>query len=133
MPSHYTKNESFASGISKVWCVCSDFHRRGVFIGSWVSSTDLVKAVTHQVVVGRPSHMAGRPIGMASTAFLHRLGLPLLVYTHAHEAVSRTDLKPGRPVGHPLGPLVSGIGTLPPCVRYTPRMTLIFVEFQISL
>jgi hypothetical protein len=26
MPSYYTKNESFASGISKVWCVCSNFH-----------------------------------------------------------------------------------------------------------
>jgi hypothetical protein len=25
-PSYYTRNESFASGISKVWCVCSDFH-----------------------------------------------------------------------------------------------------------
>jgi hypothetical protein len=37
------------------------------------------------------------------------------------------------PAGHPLGPLVSGICTLPPRVRYTPRVTLILVEFQISL
>jgi hypothetical protein len=42
-PSYYTKNERFASGFSKVWCVCSDFHRRGVFIRLWGSSTDLAK------------------------------------------------------------------------------------------
>jgi hypothetical protein len=29
IPSYYTKNKSFASGILKVWCVCSDFHQRG--------------------------------------------------------------------------------------------------------
>jgi hypothetical protein len=34
---------------------------------------------------------------------------------------------------HPLGPLVSGLYTLPPHVRYTPGLTLILVEFQISL
>jgi hypothetical protein len=28
-PSYYTKNESFASGIYKVWCVCVDFHHEG--------------------------------------------------------------------------------------------------------
>jgi hypothetical protein len=48
-PSYYTKNGSFASGISKVWCVASDFHRSGVFIGPWGSSTDLAEVVTHQV------------------------------------------------------------------------------------
>jgi hypothetical protein len=37
------------------------------------------------------------------------------------------------PAGHPLGPLVSGLCTLPFCVRYTPGVTLILVEFQISL
>jgi hypothetical protein len=34
---------------------------------------------------------------------------------------------------HPLSPLVRGLCTLPPCVRYTPGVTLILVEFQISL
>jgi hypothetical protein len=29
-PSYYTKNEILASGISKVWCVCVDFHHEGV-------------------------------------------------------------------------------------------------------
>jgi hypothetical protein len=33
----------------------------------------------------------------------------------------------------PLGPLVSGLCTLPPRVRYTPGVTLFLVEFQISL
>jgi hypothetical protein len=52
---------------------------RGVFIGVQGGVTDLVKSVTHQVVAGRPSHMAGQPCGLASTNFLHRLGLLLLV------------------------------------------------------
>jgi hypothetical protein len=29
MPSYYTKNETFASGISNMWCVCVDFHHEG--------------------------------------------------------------------------------------------------------
>jgi hypothetical protein len=62
---------------------------RGIFIGvqGWV--TDLVKSVTHQVV-------ASRPCGSASTDFLHRLGLPLLVWTRVHEATSQTDIKHGQ-------------------------------------
>jgi hypothetical protein len=67
MPSYYTKNESFASGISKVWCVCSDFHQREVLIEPWGSSTELAKVVTCQVAASQPSHVAGRPGGMAST------------------------------------------------------------------
>jgi hypothetical protein len=52
MPIYYTKNESFASGISKMWCVLS-FPPQGVFIGPWRSSTDFEKLVWHQVVSGR--------------------------------------------------------------------------------
>jgi hypothetical protein len=52
---------------------------RGIFIGPRGSSTDLAEAVTHQVVVGQPSHVVGRLGGEASTDFLHRLGLPLLM------------------------------------------------------
>jgi hypothetical protein len=37
------------------------------------------------------------------------------------------------PAGHPLGPLVSGLCTLPPHVRYIPGVTLILMEFQIFL
>jgi hypothetical protein len=32
-PSYYTKNESFAGGISKMWFVSSHFHHSWVFIG----------------------------------------------------------------------------------------------------
>jgi hypothetical protein len=78
-PSYYTKNESFASGISKMWCVYSDFHQRGVFIGPWGRSIDLAEAVTRQVVADWPSHVAGQPGEMASTVFLHHFGIPLLV------------------------------------------------------
>jgi hypothetical protein len=59
--------------------VCSHFHHRGVFIGSWWSSTNLEKSVWRQVVAGRPSHVAGRLGGAASTDFLHRPCLLFLV------------------------------------------------------
>jgi hypothetical protein len=71
-PSYYTENESFASGISKMWCVSSHFHRGGVFIGPWGSSTDLEKLVWHQLVAGWPG-------GAPSTNFLHCLSILLLV------------------------------------------------------
>jgi hypothetical protein len=59
--------------------VCSNFHRYSVFIGVQGGVTDLVKSVTRQAVAGRPSHVVDRPCGSASTNFLHRLGLPLLM------------------------------------------------------
>jgi hypothetical protein len=98
----------------------------GVFIGTWGSTTDMAKAVTRQVV-------ACWLMSLASTNFLHCLGLPLIVYTHVHEVLVRTDTKVGRPIGHPLEPLVSGLCTLPPHIRFIPEVTLILVEFQISL
>jgi hypothetical protein len=55
--SYYTKNESVASGISKMWCMLR-FPREGVFIGSWGSSTDLAEAVTQKVAAGWPSRMS---------------------------------------------------------------------------
>jgi hypothetical protein len=33
------------------------------------------------------------------------------------------------PPTHPLGPLVSGLYILPPHIKYTPRVTLILMEF----
>jgi hypothetical protein len=62
---------------SRVWCV--DFHCEGVFIGVNGSSTHLEKLVLRQVEAGQPSHVAGRPGGAASTDFLYRLSLLLLV------------------------------------------------------
>jgi hypothetical protein len=61
--------------------VCVDFHREGggVFIGVNGTSTDLEKLIWWQVVAGRPSHMAGRLSGVASTDFLYQLELLLLV------------------------------------------------------
>jgi hypothetical protein len=56
--SYHTKKESFASGISKMWCVYQLSSVGGVFIAPWGSSTDLVEAVTHQV-------------SLASIGFLH--------------------------------------------------------------
>jgi hypothetical protein len=46
---------------------------RGVFIGVQGGVTDLVKLVTRQVVVGRPSHMAGRAWAPSSTDFWLRI------------------------------------------------------------
>jgi hypothetical protein len=73
--------------------------------------------------------MAGRPWSLASTDL--QPGIPLY---HLLESVTRKPthemLQGGasRPGG-----LVSGLCTLPPHVRYTPGVTLILVEFQISL
>jgi hypothetical protein len=102
-----------------MWCVCVLISTcRGVFIGVQGGVTDLVKSVTHQVVIGRNSHVAGRPCGSSSTDILDNVDLPLLMWTCVH---------------HPLGPLVSSLCTLPPRVRYIPGVTLILVKFQISL
>jgi hypothetical protein len=69
MPRYYTKNESFASEISKMWCVCVcvDFHHEGgVLIGVNGISTDLERSVWSQLVAGQPSHVVDRPGGAAS-------------------------------------------------------------------
>jgi hypothetical protein len=91
-PSYYTKNESFASEISKMWCVLISTNR-GVFIVVQGGVTNLVKSLTHQVVVGRPSHMAGRPCGSASTA----VPFPFSC-RRVHEVTGQTDIKHGRSV-----------------------------------
>jgi hypothetical protein len=67
MPSYYTKNGSFASGISKSVVCVLNFISRGVFIGVLGGVTDLIKSVTRQVLAGQPSHVAGRPWSSAST------------------------------------------------------------------
>jgi hypothetical protein len=74
----------------------------GVFIGPWGSSTNLVEAVSRHVVAGQPSHVAGWPGGTTSTAFIHRIGLPLLMYTCVHLAAGRTNVKLGRPAPRPI-------------------------------
>jgi hypothetical protein len=61
-------------------------------------ATDLVKSVTHQVVAGRPRHVASRPCGLTSTDFLHRLG-------HKTWPAGQGMWS----AGHPLGPLVSDL------------------------
>jgi hypothetical protein len=70
---------------------------RGVFIGVQRGVTDLVKLVTRQLVAGRLIHVTGHLCDLASTDFLHCLGLPLLVQIRVHEVVGQTDIKPGRP------------------------------------
>jgi hypothetical protein len=59
---------------------------RGVFIGVQGGVTDLVKLVTHQVVAGQPSHVAGQPQDPTSTD--SRLWIP---YYHLLE---RSTKKP---------------------------------------
>jgi hypothetical protein len=110
----------------------------GVFIGARGGVTNLIKSVTCQVLAGRPSHMVGRPPSLGSTEF--HLQIPC--YRHlesvpvkpAHERLQSGAGRLGslacRP---PRGPLVSGLCTLPPCVRCYHGVTLILVEFQFSL
>jgi hypothetical protein len=52
---------------------------REVFIGVQGNVTDLVKSVTLHVVAGWPSHVASQLCGLASTDFLHCIGLPFIV------------------------------------------------------
>jgi hypothetical protein len=54
---------------------------RGVFIGVQGGVTDLVKSVTHQVVVGRPSHEVSRPAGLAPWSAGHVVWPPLTFST----------------------------------------------------
>jgi hypothetical protein len=110
----------------------------GVFIGVQGGVTDLVKMVASHVVADWPSHVAGRPQDLASTDF--RLWIP------CYRLLDSVTVKPTRKrlqsraghigvlAGWPLpGPLVSGLCTLPPRVRYITGVTLIFLEFQISM
>jgi hypothetical protein len=91
----------------------------------------LVKLVTHQVVAGRSSHVADRPWSLASTDLQLRIPLDRLL-KRATVKPTHERLKVGL-ASHLLGPLVIRLCTLPPHVRYTPGVTLILVEFQISL
>jgi hypothetical protein len=46
---------------------------RGVFIGVPGEVTDLIKSVRHQVLAGRPSHMANRPWSSGSIDYQPRI------------------------------------------------------------
>jgi hypothetical protein len=111
-------------------CVALISTGRGVFIGVQGGVFNLVKFVTRQV--------GGRPYSSASTDL--QLGIPLYrllesVTTKPTHEKLQGGLADNRvwPASHPLGPLLCGLCILPPHVRYTPKVTLILVEFQISL
>jgi hypothetical protein len=73
---------------------------------------------------------------LANELGLHRLSPPLLPFPSrvdtCPKSFSQNRLK-SWPASHPLGPLVNGLCTLSPHVTYIPGVTLILVEFQISL
>jgi hypothetical protein len=124
---YYSKSEPLQVENFKVVCVALISTSRGVSIGVQGGFTDLVKSATLQVVASRPAMEFGlhQPSAWDSP-------LPPLGDCH-HEANPREAARWGRSAGHPLGPLVNDLCTLPPHVRYTPRVTLILVEFQIPL
>jgi hypothetical protein len=71
-PSYYTKNESFASGISKVWCVCVDFHcEEGIYMCEW----DLHRLGDVSLVPGggRAANLRIRPVEWSG---VHQLSPP---------------------------------------------------------
>jgi hypothetical protein len=114
---------------SIVWCV--KFIGRGVFIGVPGVVTDLVKSVTHQVLAGQASHMAGWPSSVASTD-----SRPQVPFHRLLEMVTAKETH--RRLQHGVGRLPTGsthqlLCTWPPCVRCIPAVTLILVEFLISL
>jgi hypothetical protein len=74
--------------------------------------TDLIKSVTHQVLVGQPRHMAGRPPSLASTDF--KLWIPCyhlldcVPMKQTHEMLQSGAAGQGVwSAGHSLGPLVN--------------------------
>jgi hypothetical protein len=101
-----------------------------VFIGVRGGVTELVKLVTRQVVAGRPSHVTSRPWSSPSTYL--QLGTPLYHLLESVTVKPTCERLQGGAGWPPPGPLVSGLCTLPPRVRYTPEVTLILVEFQIA-
>jgi hypothetical protein len=85
--------------------------------------------VTCQVVAGRPAFMGGWPWSSASTDL--ELGIPL------YRFLESVTMKPTREwlqggAGRP-GGLSGGLCTLPPHVRYALGVTIILVDFQMSL
>jgi hypothetical protein len=86
-----------------VWCV--EFHRQGVFIGVPGVVTDLIKPVIHQVLVGRPRHVADRPSSVASTNSrprvpFHRL-LESVTMKETHRRLQSGAGQPGSLAGWP--------------------------------
>jgi hypothetical protein len=108
-----------------VWCV--NIQHEGVFIGVNGTSTDLGRSVWHQVVGGRPSHLAGRPGGVSSTDSSFS--------SLCRRVVTKALAKPPQTLaGQPQGPLDLGFGPLGPRVKYTPvvMMILTFVQHHLS-
>jgi hypothetical protein len=98
----------------------------GVFIGVNGISTDLERSVWHQVMAGRPSHMAGRmerPPQTFSTDSSFSSSCRR-VTTKARAELPQT--LPGRP----LCPLSLGSGPLGSRVKYTPVVMMILIFYQ---
>jgi hypothetical protein len=91
----------------------------------------LVKSVTRQVVADRPSHMADQPWSSASINLqleisLYRLLESVTAKPTRERLQGETDRPPPRPTSQ------RHLYTTSSCQVY-PRVTLILVEFQISL
>jgi hypothetical protein len=75
MPSYYIKNGSFASEISKIWCVCVDFHREEPFIEVEGSLYRLNQVGLEEMDSRAAIHVAGRLLLPGSTDFQHWIPL----------------------------------------------------------
>jgi hypothetical protein len=83
------------------------FTMTGVFIGVNGTSTDLEWSVWRQVVVRRPSHMAGRPSGVASTDFSTNSSISSLCRCMGTKAWAKPpQTLAGRPTAGPTWPAV---------------------------
>jgi hypothetical protein len=114
---------------SIVWCV--GIHRQGLFIGVPGAVTDLIKSVIHQVMAGRPSHVADRPSSAASTDSRTRVPFHCLL-----ESITAKETHGSLQSGagpHPLVPHISGLCTWPHHVKCISGVTFILFEFLISL
>jgi hypothetical protein len=111
---YYYKTGAFTSGELQVECGVLISTGRRIFIGVQGGVTHLVKSVTHQVVASWPSHVAGRPQGLASTNFPLRIPCyRLLESVTVKPTRERLQSGAGRPGGLACWPLPRPTGQQP--------------------
>jgi hypothetical protein len=100
---------------------------RGVFIGVNGTSTNMERSVWHQVVAGRPTHVAGQVERPPPTFFTDSAFSSLC---RRMETKARVE-PPQTLAGRPLGPLGLGSGPLGPRVKYTLVVIMILTFGQL--
>jgi hypothetical protein len=136
MPIYYTKNGSFVSGISKMWCVFSFPPLGGIYIT--VEELHRLREVSLAPSGGRPAKPCGQRARYSSLHWLSPLPWPSTPHVDTCPRSRRPtwDKKyqagqGGWSVGQPMGPFGLGFGPFGPCVKYTPVVMMILTFGQL--